>query len=150
MDRNPSIRGRFKPGQSGNPRGRPPKRKRPVVCNPDHFRGMVLENLNQELTITRDGKQVKVTAIEAVLQRLLQIAITGKTSAGIKMYVEFCSMCLQQQSDLELKTAEILLAGALPLTGTEFEERMETYYAPEPANPPPKMPGRGPGKSRRG
>jgi hypothetical protein len=123
---------RFKPGQSGNPAGRPRKEKYPIRYQ-GHFRKTMLDNLNQTLTITRDGKSEKVSALEAVLQKLLLHAINSKTSAAIKMYIELCAICFQEHADWEMDTARLLMEQALPLTG-------ETYYQPSPPEPPPAAP----------
>jgi hypothetical protein len=69
----PPVATRFRPGQSGNPRGRP-KGSRSV--------GDVLEaTLNRRVQITENGRARKMPAIEIVLLKLIQDAMRGNTAA---------------------------------------------------------------------
>lgn len=68
--RNPPVNTRFKTGQSGNPKGRPPGRKR----------GIPYESvLGQMVTIRERGGERRVTAAEAFL---LQVAKQGLEGDG--------------------------------------------------------------------
>ena len=63
----------FKPGESGNPKGRPKGSKNlPTVLQ---------ETLNQRVVITEGNKKVTVTMLEALVKSLTANAIKGKAGA---------------------------------------------------------------------
>ena len=66
---------RFKPGKSGNPRGRPKKEQR-YPTDVQIFYDIV-STMEQEVTVTRNGKKKKVAAIIAVLDVLLAKGLKG-------------------------------------------------------------------------
>jgi len=69
----PPAANRFKPGQSGNPRGRTKGRK--------NFRTEIAEILEAPVTITEGGEQKRVTSRAATLMRLREKALKGDTKA---------------------------------------------------------------------
>jgi len=71
--RNPPEDTRFKPGQSGNPKGRPKGRK--------NLKTVIEKELAKRVTITENGKTRQVTKLEVVSQRLVHDAMKGKHGA---------------------------------------------------------------------
>lgn len=71
--RHPPRATRFQKGKSGNPRGRPRKRRRGVPY--DHV-------LGQMVTIREDGRERRVTAAEAFLLHLTKKGLEGDSSAA--------------------------------------------------------------------
>jgi hypothetical protein len=69
-----SSKGRFKPGKSGNPSGRPRKE---VEARSSAFDVVI----DRTLTITRNGQPREVTMEEALQHRTYQDAIAGKRMA---------------------------------------------------------------------
>lgn len=69
---------RFQPGQSGNPRGRPRKPRRPNVSAFEII-------LDKTLVITQNGKQREASVEEALQQQTLKDALAGKRMAIRKM-----------------------------------------------------------------
>ncbi len=63
----------FKPGRSGNPRGRPKSAK--------NFTTIVREVLGEKVVVTRKGKRKTVTVLEAILQRTAVDAVQGNARA---------------------------------------------------------------------
>ena len=63
----------FKPGQSGNPRGRPKGAR--------GFKADVEEALSATIVVTEDGKKRRITIVAAVLKRLIQRAVQKATCA---------------------------------------------------------------------
>lgn len=71
--RNPPKDTRFRPGQSGNPGGRPKGRK--------NMKTVIEKELAKRVTITENGKERQVTKREVVAQRLVHDSMKGKHRA---------------------------------------------------------------------
>ena len=69
----PPLTTRFKPGQSGNPRGRKKGRK--------DFRVEIAEMLEARVTVMEGGKKKTVTSRAATLMRLREKALRGDAKA---------------------------------------------------------------------
>ena len=67
--------GRFRRGHSGNKKGRPPKR--PRVFTDSQLRADVLYAMEEETTITVNGKRRKVPLILVIYQQLVRKGATG-------------------------------------------------------------------------
>lgn len=65
---------RFKPGQSGNPKGRPPKPRRPNISAFEIV-------LDKRLSATVGGKERELTVEEVLQQQTLKDALAGKRMA---------------------------------------------------------------------
>lgn len=63
----------FKPGQSGNPKGRPKKN--------NNFAEDVMDEMNEVITIQENGKLKKITKKRALAKRLIADSLSGKVSA---------------------------------------------------------------------
>ena len=63
----------FKPGQSGNPKGRPKKN--------NNFAEDVLEEMSEMITVQENGKLKKITKKRALAKRLIADSLSGKVSA---------------------------------------------------------------------
>jgi hypothetical protein len=64
---------RWKPGQSGNPRGRPKGSKNLVT--------ILNDALNKTLTVQENGRTRKISAREGIVMRLINAAIKGDLKA---------------------------------------------------------------------
>jgi Family of unknown function (DUF5681) len=64
---------RFKPGQSGNPNGRPKGSK--------NFATILQQQLRKKVTITEDGRPKRVTVQEVIARRLANDSMKGTTKA---------------------------------------------------------------------
>jgi hypothetical protein len=64
---------RFKPGQSGNPKGRPKGSK--------NFSTILQQQLTKKITITVDGKPRRMTVQEVIARRLATDSMKGATKA---------------------------------------------------------------------
>jgi hypothetical protein len=79
----PPRRTRFKPGKSGNPKGRPKRRQQSEL---EHIGAVVVSVMNEKVVVTDNGKKMCITKLELVLKRLLAAAANGKT-AEIRMFI---------------------------------------------------------------
>lgn len=73
----PPVRTRFKPGQSGNPRGRPKGAR--------NIETILRETLFAPITIVDKGRRKKVPRIEALSRRLMDKGLSGDLRATLKM-----------------------------------------------------------------
>jgi Family of unknown function (DUF5681) len=113
--RKPPSEHRFKPGQSGNPKGRPKKVRPPVnsVGNAgiyDRIAAMALHEATRLITVRDGNRTEKVPAIQAVLRSMLRSAAQGDTKV--------------QRQIIELTTQAEVARAALAL---EYGRRMSRY-----------------------
>lgn len=79
----PPIQHRFKPGQSGNPRGRPKGKKSEAT--------ILYELLNRNITVREGGKPRKITVLEAILLRFTEDALKGNTKTAAFLFNRYAS-----------------------------------------------------------
>lgn len=108
---NASNAGRFRPGASGNPKGRP---KKAADTQPSAFDVII----DRTLTITRNGRAQEVSVEEALQHRTYQDAIAGKRLA-------------QREVLKWIKKREAWMAANV--TRPQYWPG-ETKYSPDPAN----------------
>ena len=70
----PPKSGQFKPGQSGNPKGRPKA--------PPTFEDLIAKEANKKITLTVGGAKVQLTQAEVVAKALMQKAMKGDIAAA--------------------------------------------------------------------
>jgi hypothetical protein len=73
-DRRPPLATRFRPGRSGNPRGRPKTASR--------LRALVTKELNEEVEATENGQPVRITKLEATVKQFVNLAARGDRHAA--------------------------------------------------------------------
>jgi hypothetical protein len=66
---------RFKPGQSGNPKGRPKG-----SCN---LKTKVLQQLRQSVTVMKGGKPVKMTKVDVIANQMVDGSMKGDHKATV-------------------------------------------------------------------
>lgn len=103
---------RFQPGRSGNPKGRPPKARRPNVSA---FEIM----LDKRMTVTVGGKEREMTIEEVLQQQTLKEAFAGK-----RMAIRKVLKMIEKREAALAKKAE---PGAYPI-------KTEIHYPSDSAN----------------
>ena len=106
--RRPPKTTRFRPGQSGNPKGRPAKAR--------NFKSDVKKTLETPIRLVKDGKPQTVSTQEAALLRLSEKALKGDARA-----LNLLVMLAQAYNAEELATA----AGGV--LGAPDQEILENY-----------------------
>jgi Family of unknown function (DUF5681) len=114
----PPKHSQFKPGRSGNPKGRPPKSK-----NVDT---LIKSELDATVTIKEGGRELRITKREAIVKQFVNSALKGDPRKLLLMlkYLE-----KQQEPDPYVPTASDdaellkLLGGAIGDKGEEDEQR---------------------------
>jgi Family of unknown function (DUF5681) len=72
-DREPPRSTRFRPGQSGNPRGRPKGAR--------SLRGLVVSALGERIEAKENGRRRRITKLEAAVKQLVNRAANGDQRA---------------------------------------------------------------------
>lgn len=115
----PPKSSQFKPGKSGNPKGRPKGSL--------DFKSYVQEMLSRQVTITEGGKRRRVSALEATLMRLAEKGLKGDPRAIEKIL----SLASEMAAELEAKQE----SRALAQTDEDILARFEASLKSTPAPP---------------
>ena len=84
----PPVKGRFVKGKSGNPRGRPRKRKKAEVASSNtSARDIFLQMADQKIKILENGEPIEIKIIEAAHRMLGVRAVKGDVKA-IRFFIE--------------------------------------------------------------
>ena len=88
----PPKHSRFKPGRSGNPRGRPRKTR--------SIEAMIKRELDQTVKITEGGRELRISKREAIIKQFVNRAIKGDAKPLQLMLAHF-----EKHKDIEPFTA---------------------------------------------
>ena len=75
--RRPPASGRFRPGTSGNPRGRPKGSR--------NFITLLEQELNKTISVTENGRKRKLTRLQAIVKRTVNSALNGDQRALLNL-----------------------------------------------------------------
>ena len=84
----PPLHSRFKPGESGNPRGRPK--------GAASFKSDLLEELSETIAVREGGGEVRITKQRAVVKTLVAASIAGDPKAATAL-INLCTKLLRDQ-----------------------------------------------------
>lgn len=106
----------FKPGQSGNPKGRPKGRKNEAT--------MLNELLFQKIKIREGGRERRITLIEAMLRRFAEDSLKGNIKAAAFLFNRYgaTSSTDSHQSELSDDDHAVLKAYAQDLLAKTRKE----------------------------
>lgn len=111
----PPKHSRFKPGQSGNPRGRPRKNR--------SIEAMIKRELDQTVVLKEGGREIRLSKREALIKQLVNRAISGDLKP-----MQLVLAHLEKHKDVEPFTAteaddaELLKALGSPPTGDDNDQ----------------------------
>lgn len=97
---------RFKPGVSGNPRGRPAKRDTRFSWGSLGASELLVANLGREVRGTENGRSTTLTGLDVIERRLIQKAATGNVQAGRTLL----TMAVNQERREAKERTELLFA----------------------------------------
>src|SRR5215475_5883446 len=134
--RRPPVNRQFKPGQSGNPRGRPKGSKNLVT--------MVAEALNEKIKVrTKDGRTRTLSKQELMVEVMVNKAVAGdpKAFATVEKFTDKFEVFKRQTANHReiVNSALETLNRQLAVLAREQESTPQKDSQSTPAQPDPKM-----------
>lgn len=117
--KSPPKRTQFKPGQSGNPKGRPKGTK--------NLRTDLSEELAEKITVTEGGQQLVISKQRAMLKSLMAKSIKGETVAARALINLIIGL---EMVDVQDKQSEPLGSDDLEILA-EFKNRITRHRSDE-------------------
>ena len=100
---------KFKPGQSGNPKGRPKGAKGKRMVPPaSSLQSMIVSEANREIKINEGGEAVTMPAVRAVFRSNLFAALKGKVPAQ-KLYLGWTAQAEKEHMQAYQEAADLVL-----------------------------------------
>ena len=104
--KNPPVHSRFKPGQSGNPKGRPRGSKNKRSHNfADKIADLILDEAHREIPVKENGKTVRVEVMQAAMRSVAANAIKGRV-ASQKLLFDLNKGASRHKDERQLATLE--------------------------------------------
>jgi formate dehydrogenase maturation protein FdhE len=103
--KNPPVEHQFKKGKSGNPKGRPRKKKQPSSDPGLDLIASVHRELGKTISVQENGQHRKITKLDAFSAQLVAQSVNGKPSQQ-KMLLSL--LTLHKHEETEQQTLEQL------------------------------------------
>ncbi len=116
----PSKLTQFKPGESGNPKGRPKGSK--------NLSTVLQDMLDQDVIITEGNKQITVSMLEALVKGLLANSIKGKAGATNTAFKLIQQM---EESNKEMSISHRQDDGSVKHQKLDFEKILDGLGVPK-------------------
>lgn len=99
--------GRFKKGRSGNPKGRPKKKRigeAPLIA--DASDAVLKQQMEREYPVTENGQSLSLTGIEVIRRAQFKAAVKGSPHAQRLLMADYRDLELRDAAEAERKTHE--------------------------------------------
>lgn len=103
----PPTKTRFKKGQSGNPKGRPPKDPKEVFLTGNTMRELLIYASMRNVTVREHGKEVVMPVLYAIFNQLAAKALKGETRA-IKHFLDILNVAVNEHDHWRLQFAQLI------------------------------------------
>lgn len=121
----PPVKRRFKPGQSGNPKGRPKGSK--------NFKTLLSEMLERKITVRVGDKRKRITQAEAILQILFNRAMSADPKALTTIVSVMRSLGIGDPNAPEPGTYGTIILPAV-MTPEDWDREAGKHQAPHAGN----------------
>jgi hypothetical protein len=132
---NPPIEHRFPPGVSGNPNGRPKKKKIVPLRYESDVTDLLLEEAGRRITIHENGKRLSLPAIQLVFRGLMVDAVKGKPNMR-ELAVRLTNHAAREREAEKIRQFNSALSQKIEW-GDAFERAEAAGQAPPPILPHP-------------
>ena len=129
----PPAASRFKPGQSGNARGRPRKSQAPGSTPASSLDHLILAEANREIVVMTNGKKETLTTQQAVFRQLAAKSLKGDPRAS----ASYLHKVQQAQDKIDAEWAEFERSLLDYATAWQVERRLRA--AERPPRPAPGL-----------
>ncbi len=119
----PPLHSRFKPGESGNPRGRPK--------GTASFKSDLLEELSETIAVREGGSEVRITKRRAIVNQLVAASI-GNPKAATALINLCAKLFRDQEADPRAAEDEAFVD---KLAARERQAEIDTDSSPSPEEP---------------
>ena len=125
-NKKPPLQFQFKPGQSGNPRGRPKGRAKDLTS-------LVMKEFYKPVVVNIGGKTVKKSQAEIVVQKMVKNAIT-KGGASLKLVLKVVEEHEAREDRREELKAKKEAEGSIEIDWDEEKEQLRQRLMAATAN----------------
>ena len=120
----PPKNNQFKPGQSGNPKGRPKKTISVQVPSSANLRATIIETMLHPVEYKENGARQKIPMIKAILLSQANVALSGSVYAA-RFLLTLTKTAIAENDEAQLRFMEMLLEKEDALTKAANKGKLE-------------------------